>query len=46
MDPGDLERKITKKTKVIIPVHKYGASAQMDEIMAIAKKQYPQNLER
>lgn len=38
MDPADLERKITKKTKAIIPVHMYGASAQMDEIMAIAKK--------
>jgi len=38
MDPNDLERKITKKTKAIIPVHMYGASAQMDEIMAVAKK--------
>lgn len=38
MDTIDLEKKITKKTKAIIPVHLYGQSAAMDEIMAIAKK--------
>lgn len=38
MDPGDLERKVTKRTRVIIPVHMMGVSAQMEEIMAIAKK--------
>lgn len=38
MDPEDLEKKITSKTKVIIPVHMGGVSAKMDEIMAIAKK--------
>ncbi len=38
MDPIDLEKKITKKTKVIIPVHMAGVSAKMDEIMAVAKK--------
>lgn len=38
MDPDDLKSKITKKTKAVIPVHMYGAAAQMDEIMAIAKK--------
>lgn len=37
MDPLDLERKITKKTRAVIPVHMYGAAAEMDEIMAIAK---------
>lgn len=37
MDPNDLERKITKKTKVIIPVHMMGVSARMDEIMKIAQ---------
>lgn len=36
--PEDIERKITPKTKAIIPVHLYGQSAAMDEIMAIAKK--------
>lgn len=38
MDPDDLEAKITGKTKVIIPVHMYGAAARMDRIMEIAKK--------
>jgi len=38
MDPVDLARKISKNTKAIIPVHMYGASCQMDEIMAIAKR--------
>jgi 8-amino-3,8-dideoxy-alpha-D-manno-octulosonate transaminase len=37
MDPADLERKITKKTKVIIPVHMMGVAARMDEIMKIAR---------
>jgi UDP-2-acetamido-2-deoxy-ribo-hexuluronate aminotransferase len=38
MDPADLEKIITPKTKAIVPVHLYGQSAPMDEIMAIAKK--------
>jgi 8-amino-3,8-dideoxy-alpha-D-manno-octulosonate transaminase len=38
MDPVDLEKKITDKTKVIIPVHMAGVPAKMDEIMEIAKK--------
>lgn len=38
IDPKDIEKKITPKTKAIIPVHLYGQSAEMDEIMAIAKK--------
>lgn len=38
MDPADLERKITKKSKAIIPVHLYGNVAYMDEISEIAKK--------
>ncbi len=38
MDPKDLERKISPKTKAIIPVHLYGQSAEMDSIMMIAKK--------
>lgn len=33
-----LKKKITKKTKVIIPVHLYGHPCQMDEIMYVAKK--------
>lgn len=38
MDLKDLESKITKKTKAIIPVHLYGNPEPMDKIMAIAKK--------
>ncbi len=38
MDPVDLEKKITAKTKLIIPVHMLGAPARMQEIMAVADK--------
>ena len=38
IDPKDIERKITPKTKGIIVVHMAGFPCQMDEIMAIAKK--------
>lgn len=38
MDPIDLEKKISNKTKAIIPVHMLGCPAKMDEIMNIAKK--------
>lgn len=38
MDPDDLERKITPRTKAIIPVHMRGVPCDMDRIMAIAKK--------
>jgi dTDP-4-amino-4,6-dideoxygalactose transaminase len=38
MDPVALEKAITPKTKAIVPVHLYGHSAPLDEIMAIAKK--------
>ena len=38
MDPKDIEKKITKKTSAIVPVHMGGVPAKMDEIMAIAKK--------
>jgi 8-amino-3,8-dideoxy-alpha-D-manno-octulosonate transaminase len=38
MDPHDLERKITERTKAIIPVHMRGAPCDMDSIMAIARK--------
>lgn len=37
IDPKDFERKITPKTKAVIPVHLYGQSADMDDIMEIAK---------
>ena len=38
MDPADLEKKITDKTKLIIPVHMLGAPARIEEIVAIANK--------
>lgn len=38
IDPEDIKRKITKRTKAIIPVHFYGNPCRMDEIMSIAKK--------
>ena len=38
IDIGDIERKITNKTKAIIPVDYTGQSVKIDEIMEIAKK--------
>lgn len=38
IDVNRIEEKITKKTKAIIPVHLYGQAADMDPIVAIAKK--------
>lgn len=38
MDPRDIEHRITKRTKAIIPVHYCGHPADMDPIMAIARK--------
>lgn len=38
IDPKDIEKKITKRTKVIMAVHLYGAVCDMEAIMRIAKK--------
>lgn len=38
MDPNDLEKKISDKTRCIIPVHMLGAMARIEEIVAIAAK--------
>ncbi len=38
MDPLDLKKKITKRSKVIMPVHLYGNFSYMDEISEIARK--------
>lgn len=36
INPDDIKKKITSKTKAIIPVHLYGQSAAMNEILDIA----------
>jgi dTDP-4-amino-4,6-dideoxygalactose transaminase len=38
MDPGQLERAITPRTKAILPVHLHGRLANMREILAIAER--------
>lgn len=38
INPSDLKRRISAKTKAIIPVHLYGQSAEMDEVISIAKE--------
>ena len=38
MEPKAIEAVITKRTKAIIPVHLYGQPADMDPILAIAKR--------
>jgi dTDP-4-amino-4,6-dideoxygalactose transaminase len=40
IDPKKILPKISSKTKAIIPVHLYGQSADMAEIMAIAKEHH------
>src|ERR1700687_6382323 len=38
IDPNDIEKRITKKTKAIMPIDQIGLSADMDAVNAIAKK--------
>lgn len=38
MDPAAIESVITERTKAILPVHLYGHPADMDPILAIAKR--------
>ncbi len=38
MDPADVQRKITNKTKAILAVHLYGHSCDMNELMKICEQ--------
>ena len=38
VDVGDAARKVTSRTKAIIPVHLFGQSADMDAVMELARK--------
>lgn len=38
IDPEDIKRKITPRTKAIVPVHLFGQTADMAAIMAIARE--------
>ncbi|MEK7554901.1 MAG: DegT/DnrJ/EryC1/StrS family aminotransferase [Patescibacteria group bacterium] len=38
IDPSRIEEKITKRTRAIMPVHLFGLSAEMREVMQIAKQ--------
>ena len=38
LDPAEIEKAITSKTKAIVPVHLYGSFADMDAIIDIAKR--------
>ncbi len=37
LDPSEVAKKITAKTKAIIPVHLFGQAAPLDELFALAK---------
>ncbi len=38
LDPADAERRVTSRTRAIIPVHLYGEAAPMGEILALAQR--------
>lgn len=38
LDPGDVEKKITPKTKAMVVVHLWGMPSKMDELLAVAKE--------
>lgn len=38
IDPNKIEKKITARTKIILPVHLYGQCADMDPIISMSKK--------
>ena len=38
MDPGEVEARITPRTKAIMPVHLYGQAADLDPLVAVAER--------
>ena len=38
IDPADVERKISRRTKAIVPVHLFGRTADMDALLPIASR--------
>jgi dTDP-4-amino-4,6-dideoxygalactose transaminase len=38
IDPADIEKRITKKTRAIMPVHLYGQACEMEAILDIASR--------
>ncbi len=40
IDPAEVEKKISPRTKAIIPVHLFGQAADMDPIMALAERHH------
>ena len=38
MDPADVERKITPRTKAILPVHMQGVPCRLDDLISLARK--------
>ena len=40
MDPASIERRITERTRAVMPVHIYGMPCDLDPIMAVASKHH------
>src|SRR5207302_5709273 len=38
LDPAEVERAVSPRTKAIVPVHLYGQTVEVDEICAIARR--------
>jgi len=45
IDPGELERRVTSRTRAMVVVHLYGLAADMDPIVAFAKARHLQVIE-
>lgn len=45
LDPGQIERRLTSRTRAIIPVHLFGLPCDMAEILAIARRRRLEILE-